>query len=108
MQAIATLPRDAARMLAVEILLADPESLGDDVLESCLYLLRERLRADAEGWTRDVKLSVPAACPGPGWPAGAPSRLQRGNSASRGNLARIFPGRRALSFQLEHNFQVNA
>ena len=44
-QAIATLPRDAARMLAVEILLADPESLGDDVLESCLYLLRERLRA---------------------------------------------------------------
>jgi hypothetical protein len=47
MQAIATLPRDAARMLAVEILLAEPESLGDDVLESCLYLLRERLRADA-------------------------------------------------------------
>jgi hypothetical protein len=33
-----------ARMLAVEILLADPEALGDDVLESCLYLLRDRLR----------------------------------------------------------------
>jgi hypothetical protein len=32
----------AARLLAVEVLLADPESLGDDVLESCLYLLRER------------------------------------------------------------------
>jgi hypothetical protein len=32
-------------MLAVEILLADPESLGDDVLESCLYILREKLRA---------------------------------------------------------------
>jgi hypothetical protein len=31
-------------MLAVETLLADPESLGDDVLESCLYLPRERLR----------------------------------------------------------------
>jgi hypothetical protein len=31
-------------MLAVEILLADPEELGDDVLESCLYILRERLR----------------------------------------------------------------
>ena len=46
-QAIATLPRDAARMLAVEILLADPEILGDDVLESCLYLLRERLRTNA-------------------------------------------------------------
>jgi hypothetical protein len=35
----------AARMLAVETLLADPEALEDDVLESCLYLLRERLRA---------------------------------------------------------------
>ena len=44
-QEIADLPRDAARMLAVEILLAEPESLGDDVLESCLYLLREKLRA---------------------------------------------------------------
>jgi hypothetical protein len=30
-------------MLAVESLLFDPEALGDDVLESCLYL-RERLR----------------------------------------------------------------
>ena len=44
-EAIATLPGDAARLLAVEILLADPASLGDDVLESCLYLLRERLSA---------------------------------------------------------------
>ena len=43
--AIASLPVPAARMLAVEILLADPETLADDVLESCLYLLRERLRA---------------------------------------------------------------
>ena len=42
---IEALPRDAARMLAVEILLAEPESLGDDVLESCLYILREKLRA---------------------------------------------------------------
>jgi hypothetical protein len=41
---IEALPRTAARMLAVEILLA-PESLGDDVLESCLYILREKLRA---------------------------------------------------------------
>lgn len=38
------LPAPEARMLAVEILLADPEALGDDVLESCLYLLRDRLR----------------------------------------------------------------
>jgi hypothetical protein len=43
--AIATLPKDVARMLAVEILLAEPESLADDVLESCLYLLRDRLRS---------------------------------------------------------------
>jgi hypothetical protein len=41
---IASLPVGAARMLAVEILLADPEALQDDVLESCLYVLRERLR----------------------------------------------------------------
>jgi len=44
-QELASLPRDAARMLAVEILLAEPESLGDDVLESALYILREKLRA---------------------------------------------------------------
>jgi hypothetical protein len=43
------LSADAARMLAVETLLADPEALGDDVLESCLYLLRERLRDRGEG-----------------------------------------------------------
>jgi hypothetical protein len=43
---ISALPAQAARMLAVEILLAEPETLGDDVLESCLYLLRERLRAE--------------------------------------------------------------
>jgi hypothetical protein len=42
---ISTLPRDVARMLAAEILLAEPETLGDDILESSLYLLRERLRA---------------------------------------------------------------
>ena len=42
---IAALPAKAARMLAVEILLAEPGELGDDVLESCLYILRERLRA---------------------------------------------------------------
>jgi hypothetical protein len=42
--AISALPAKEARMLAVEILLANPECLGDDVLESCLYLLRERLR----------------------------------------------------------------
>ena len=45
-QALGALTAPAARMLAVEVLLAEPEFLGDDVLESCLYLLRERLRAD--------------------------------------------------------------
>jgi hypothetical protein len=39
------LPAPAARMVAIEILLADPETLDDDVLESCLYILRDKLRA---------------------------------------------------------------
>ena len=30
-------------MAAIEILLADPAALGDDVLESALYILREKL-----------------------------------------------------------------
>jgi hypothetical protein len=40
---IRTLCPKAAKMAAVEILLSEPESLQDDVLESCLYILRERL-----------------------------------------------------------------
>lgn len=32
------------RLLAVEVLLAEPEALGDDVLEACLYILRDRLQ----------------------------------------------------------------
>lgn len=40
-----TFPATAAKLAAVEILLANPESLGDDVLESCLYILRDRLQA---------------------------------------------------------------
>ena len=40
---IATLPR----LLAVEVLLAEPEALHDDVLESCLYILRDRLKGKA-------------------------------------------------------------
>jgi hypothetical protein len=39
------LPPRAARMAAIEILLADPAALGDDTLESALYILREKLRA---------------------------------------------------------------
>ena len=41
----AHLPGNAARMAAVEVLLADPGALGEDVLESCLYVLRDKLRA---------------------------------------------------------------
>ena len=47
----------AARLLAVEVLLADPEALGDDVLESCLYLMRDRLHGGTGG------LTGPAAWP---------------------------------------------
>lgn len=43
--AISHLPPRAARMAAIEILLADPAALGDDTLESGLYILREKLRA---------------------------------------------------------------
>ena len=43
--AISHLPPRAARMAAIEILLADPVALGDDTLESGLYILREKLRA---------------------------------------------------------------
>jgi hypothetical protein len=32
------------RLLAVEVLLADPESLGNDALEGDLYILRDQLR----------------------------------------------------------------
>jgi hypothetical protein len=42
---ISHLPPKAARMAAIEILLADPTALGDDTLESGLYILREKLRA---------------------------------------------------------------
>ncbi|HEY0935268.1 MAG TPA: hypothetical protein VGD91_16185 [Trebonia sp.] len=37
---------DLPRLLAVEVLLAEPETLHDDCLESCLYLLRDRLREE--------------------------------------------------------------
>jgi hypothetical protein len=41
---IGHLPPAEAWLLAVEILLTNPEALGDDVLEGCLYLLRDRLQ----------------------------------------------------------------
>jgi hypothetical protein len=42
---ISHLPPTAARMAAIEILLAAPAALDDDTLESGLYILREKLRA---------------------------------------------------------------
>ena len=41
---IVALHSDATRLLAAEVLLSEPEALQDDVLESCLYILRDRLR----------------------------------------------------------------
>ena len=38
------LPAHAAMLLAVEVLLADPEALGNDALEGDLYILRDQLR----------------------------------------------------------------
>ena len=45
---IATLPR----LLAVEVLLSEPEALQDDVLESCLYILRDRLQVNPDDGKR--------------------------------------------------------
>jgi hypothetical protein len=46
-----------ARLLAVEVLLDDPEELGNDALEGDLYILRDRLRAtlDAPDQARKAK-----------------------------------------------------
>jgi hypothetical protein len=42
---VLVLPARAAMLLAVEVLLADPEALGNDALEGDLYILRDQLRA---------------------------------------------------------------
>jgi len=42
-QGSVTLPAHAARLLAVEVLLADPEALQNDALEGDLYILRDKL-----------------------------------------------------------------
>jgi hypothetical protein len=39
------------RLLAVEVLLAEPQELGMDPLEGDLYVLRDRLRDEAAGQT---------------------------------------------------------
>jgi hypothetical protein len=42
---VRALPPRAALMVAVDVLLAAPEVLEDDGLESCLYIFREKLLA---------------------------------------------------------------
>ena len=37
---------DRARLLAVEVLLAEPEALNNDALEGDLYILRDKLQAE--------------------------------------------------------------
>ena len=37
-----------ARLLAVEVLLANPDALGNDALEADLYILRDQLRAQPD------------------------------------------------------------
>jgi hypothetical protein len=37
-----------ARLLAVEVLLADPETLGNDALEGDLYILRDQLQTHTQ------------------------------------------------------------
>ena len=44
---LVTLHSHAARLLATEVLLADPEALEDDVLESCLDIFRDKLMGAA-------------------------------------------------------------
>jgi hypothetical protein len=48
-QQVVTLPAQAARLLAVEVLLANPEALQNDALEGDLYILRDRLREEGTG-----------------------------------------------------------
>jgi hypothetical protein len=48
-----------ARLLAVEILLAEPELLGNDALETDLYLLRENLRTTVQPTKSAANRSTP-------------------------------------------------
>ena len=40
----ATVPAHEAMLLAVEVLLANPDALGNDALEGDLYIFRDKLR----------------------------------------------------------------
>lgn len=45
--------RDRARLLAVEVLLAEPEALDNDALEGDLYILRDKLQAEQSAQSAD-------------------------------------------------------
>jgi hypothetical protein len=65
-----------ARLLAVEVLLSEPELLGNDALETDLYILRDRLRAAA------------ATADGPGDRTGPEDPLlRRGRPGSAGSAS---------------------
>jgi len=49
-------PLLSAQLLAVEVLLAEPETLGNDALEGDLYILRDQLRT-----ARSPAPTVPSA-----------------------------------------------
>jgi hypothetical protein len=55
-----------ARLLAVEVLLADPESLGNDALETDLCILRDQLRAAPQDATAAAPVASALAAPAPG------------------------------------------
>ena len=57
---------DTTRLLAVEVLLADPEALGNDALEGDLYILRDQLRGTAGDEEAAPLAPGQARCPWPG------------------------------------------
>jgi hypothetical protein len=52
------------RLLAVEVLLSDPEALANDALESDLYILRDRLRTEYRSRPTPRSNRPAAAAPG--------------------------------------------
>ena len=77
-----------ARLLAVEVLLTDPEALGNDALETDLYLLRDQLTSAAgpgEGLALRPARGVspahpPGQCQAPVCqPSSAPTAFKRGS-----------------------------
>jgi hypothetical protein len=56
--------RQLVRLLAVEVLLTHPEELGNDALETDLYILRDQLRAAVQS------SAMPSAPKGAGRSAG--------------------------------------